>query len=316
MVAGVAPFALGEAKPRDVLRRAHSAAQDARRMETRVSVYSSTEDAAHQRRFSLLNDFSAALTSRDQLRLVYQPRIDIGSRACGGAEALLRWRHPSLGDISPGEFMPIIEQTSKAREATAWVLGTVLKQIAAWRGAGLDLKISMNVSASNLLEPDFAGRVVESLVEHSLEASCLEIEITETAVMEHAGPALSALETLAGAGVRLAIDDFGTGYSSLSYLQRLPTKVVKIDQSFVRDLAEDERARSLVSAMIALSHDLGYRVVAEGVETKQILDIIEGLSCDEAQGYLIGRPMAPENFTSWCREGPYAPRAEPGTGPL
>jgi EAL domain-containing protein (putative c-di-GMP-specific phosphodiesterase class I)/GGDEF domain-containing protein len=304
---GVAPFALGQIKPPDVLRIAHSAAQDARGSETKVSVYSSTQDATHQRRFTLLNDFNAALEAGDQLRLVYQPRVDLASRACVGAEALLRWSHPSLGEISPGEFMPIVEQTSMARVATAWVLDAALKQLVTWRSTGFDLQVSVNVSAANLLEPDFADRVLAGLAHHSLPAGCLELEITESAVMEDAGRAMAVLETVARAGIRLAIDDFGTGYSSLSYLERLPVHVVKIDQSFIRDLVTDERKRSLVSTIISLSHDLGYRVVAEGVETRRVMDLVEAATCDEAQGYFFGRAMAPDDFMAWCRAGQYAP---------
>ncbi|WP_084698675.1 putative bifunctional diguanylate cyclase/phosphodiesterase [Muricoccus aerilatus] len=306
-VAGVAPFRLGEVKPLDVLRNVHGAAQDARRTEVRVGVYSPTQDTAHQRRFTLLNDFGAALEAADQLRLVFQPRIDVISRTCVGAEALLRWRHPGLGEISPAEFMPIIEQTSMVRAATAWVLETALDQLLEWRGAGLQLQVSVNISAANLLEPDFADRVLNSLAKRSLAPSWLELEITETGVMEDTGQALAVLEVLTDVGVRLAIDDFGTGYSSLSYLQRIPAHVVKIDQTFVRDLATDERQRSLTAAMVSLSHNLGYRVVAEGVEAIEALNWIESAGCDEAQGYFFARPLAVADFSTWCLSSPYAP---------
>lgn len=306
-VIGVAPFTLVRTNPRDVLRMAHSAAQDARRSNSKVGIYSLTEDAVHQRRFTLINDFGEALKSADQLSLAYQPRVDLPSGACVGAEALLRWKHPSLGEISPGEFMPIVEQTSMAKAATAWVLDAALKQVLAWRKVGLNLQLSVNVSAANLQEPDFAVCVLNALAKHSLPASCLELEMTETGLMADAGQALAALEVLAGAGIHIAIDDFGTGYSSLSYLQRLPAQVVKIDQSFVRDLATDERQRALILAMTSLSHDLGYRVVAEGVETQDVLAVVERSGCDEAQGYLFARPLTPHDFLTWCRASEYAP---------
>jgi len=313
----VAPFALGQADPRDVLRLANSAVQDAYGTESKVSVYSSIQDTVHRRRFTLLQQFGIALDAADQLSLVFQPRVDLASGTCVGAEALLRWMHPSLGAISPGEFIPIVEQTSMARAMTAWVLEAALKQLAAWRAAGLDLRLSMNVSASNLLEPDLHARVMQGLAQHALAAEHLELEITESALMGDGGQALAQLEALAGAGIRLAIDDFGTGYSSLSYLQRLPVQVVKIDQSFMRDLAGDERKRSLVSTMILLSHNLGYRVVAEGVETRQVLDIVVDADCDEVQGYFFGRPMAPGDFAAWIGNWvdprPYHPRSKGGT---
>ncbi len=188
-----------------------------------------------------------------------------------------------------------------ARAMTAWVLEAALTQLAAWRAAGLGLQLSMNVSASNLLEHDLAARVIRGLAKHALVAEHLELEITESALMEDGGQALAQLEAIAGSGIRLAIDDFGTGYSSLSYLQRLPVQVVKIDQSFVRDLAGDERKRSLVSTMILLSHNLGYHVVAEGVETRRVLDIVADAKCDEAQGYFFARPIIPDDFVAWTR---------------
>ncbi len=299
---GVVPFAPGETAPRDVLRTAYNAAQDARGTETRVSLYSPDRDAAHQRRFALLDAFGAALEDPQQLRLVYQPRIDLASGACVGAEALLRWRHPTLGEVSPGEFMPIVERTAMAKAATAWVLDAALSQLSAWRRAGLVLQMSVNVSASNLLEPDFADRVALGLIRHALSAGCLELEMTESAAMEDAGQALTVLDAVSHAGTRLAIDDFGTGYSSFAYLQRLPAHVVKIDQSFVRGLAIDERKRALISTMASLARDLGYRVVAEGVETREVLDCLEGTGCDEGQGYYFGRPMSPDGFATWRRE--------------
>lgn len=241
------------------------------------------------------------------MRLVYQPRIDLVSRACVGAEALSRWRHPTLGDISPGEFIPLVEQTSMAKATTAWVVEAALRQLADWRDMGLDLQLSVNVSAANLVEPDFAERVAGGLARHALAPGSLELELTESAVMEDAGKALVMLEAIAAAGIRLAIDDFGTGYSSLAYLQRLPAQVVKIDQTFMRDIMADERKQSLVLMMISLSHNFGYRVVAEGVETAEVLHLIGQAGCDEAQGYLFGRPMSPEQFAAWCRESPYAP---------
>jgi len=302
---GVVPFALGEVKPRDLLRMAHSTAQNARDSEAKVSVYSADQDVAHRRRFTLLNAFGTALEGLDQLKLFYQPRIDLATGTCVGAEALLRWTHPTLGPISPGEFISLVEQTSMIKATTARVLDIALTQLAAWRDAGLDLKLSVNVSAANLLEHDFVGRVVAGLAEHSLGAGSVELEITESAIMKDAGQGLAVLEGIASAGLRLAIDDFGTGYSSLSYLQRLPAQIVKIDQSFMRDLAADERKHVLVETMISLSHDLGYRVVAEGVETRTVLDVLERAHCDEAQGYLFGRPMEPSDFTTWLQDWRY-----------
>ena len=296
---GVTPVILGETDPRDVLRTAYSAAQDARSSDNAVSLYAPAEDGVHLRKFTLLNDFGAALDGPDQLRLVFQPRIDLASGECIGAEALLRWKHPSLGEVSPGEFIPIIEQTSLARPTTAWVLDAAMRQRRMWQTEGLDLQLSINVSAANLEESDFAERVQLYLLKHRLRPEAVELEVTESAVMENGGRAMAQLRELKSAGVALAIDDFGTGYSSLAYLQRLPTRVVKIDQSFVRNLAEDEREQALVRSMVTLSHDLGYRVVAEGVETAAAAAILADIGCEEAQGYYFAKPMEVTDFRQW-----------------
>jgi EAL domain-containing protein (putative c-di-GMP-specific phosphodiesterase class I)/GGDEF domain-containing protein len=299
---GVAPFVTGRTAPKDVLRTAHSAALDARAAKSTVSVYSSAEDVAHQRRFLLLNDFAEALDHPAQLRLVFQPRVDLATRNCLGAEALLRWTHPVLGEISPGEFIPIVEQTSLARPTTAWVLEAGLKQLGEWRAAGKALQLSINVSAVNLDEKDFAERVQLYLLKHRVPASMLELEVTESAVMDNSGQAASQLVALESAGIRLAIDDFGTGYSSLSYLQRLPAQVLKIDQSFTRELTGGEREQTLVRSMISLSHDLGYRVVAEGIETAEQAEMLTAMGCDEGQGYLFARPMEVTDFERWIAQ--------------
>lgn len=299
LACGIAPFDLEVPGPRDALRTAHSAAQDARVAGIRIGVYSSIHDATHQRRFRLLKDFPDALLRTDQLSLVYQPRIDLASGQCVGAEALLRWAHPELGRVSPGEFIPLVEQTSMGRAMTAWVLETALEQLAAWRGRGLDLQISVNVSAGNLGERDFAEQVQGALQRHEVPSRCLELEVTESAVMQNAAQGAAMLQAIVHAGIRVAIDDFGTGYSSLSYLQRLPAHVVKVDQSFMHDLVADHRKRALVLSIVTLSHDLGYRVVVEGVEDEEVLNLVKAAGCDEVQGYLFGRPMTPGDFVAW-----------------
>jgi EAL domain-containing protein (putative c-di-GMP-specific phosphodiesterase class I) len=301
---GVVPFALGLTHHADVLRNLHSAVQHALEQDRDVSMFSLEQDAVYRRRFWLINEFGAALDSAapgraGQLRLVFQPKVDLANGACIGAEALLRWTHPEAGDISPAEFIPIIERTGSIRAITNWVLETALHQLAAWRDDGLELQVAVNVSVVNLIEPDFCVRVLDGLHRHGLPPSSLSLEITESALMQNPKMAHAALRALAAAGVRLAIDDFGTGYSSLAYLQSLPAQVVKIDQSFVRDIEHDERKRALVTAMTKLSHDLGHRVVAEGVETEAVARVVRAAGCDEAQGYLYARPLPPPAFVQW-----------------
>ncbi|QOL51115.1 putative bifunctional diguanylate cyclase/phosphodiesterase [Massilia litorea] len=300
---GVSPFTTGQAAPLDLLRDMYSAAHDAIEGSHRVRVFSAEQNAVFMRRFRIANEFGAALSDDSQLRLVFQPKIELATGRCIGAEALLRWRHPALGEVSPGEFIPVIEQTSLARAATRWVLERALRQLASWHRAGLALQVAVNVSAVNLLEADFCEHVLSRLRAHDLAPGALAIEITESALMSKRALAAATLEGLAAGGVQLAIDDFGTGYSSLAYLQSVPAKVIKIDQSFIRDLDQDERKRALVATMIKLSHDLGQLVVAEGVETAPVAQFLAGAGCDQVQGYLYARPQAPEQFEEWiCAE--------------
>ncbi|TCQ01647.1 EAL domain-containing protein (putative c-di-GMP-specific phosphodiesterase class I) [Rhizobium sp. PP-F2F-G36] len=297
-VAGIAPFGPG-IDPADLLRAMGSAAQDARLQGVQVNVFSAKSDDKHRRSFRLLQDFDSALRSDGQLSLVFQPRVSLDTGQCVATEVLLRWLHPELGSISPGEFIPIIENSPHVRDMTSWVLDAALRQARLWKNQGLTVPMSVNISAANLEEEDFVDRIMVMLLRHGILPSLLELEVTESAIMKDAGAALKKLQALAEAGIALSIDDFGTGYSSLSYLQRLPTTVVKIDQSFIRNLGVGDRDENLVRSMIALSHDLGYRVVAEGVESAQAADTLMAMGCDEAQGYLFSKPLNVHALQQW-----------------
>ena len=300
---GVRPFVFGDVLPDDILRGAASAAQDARGTDGAVALYSAANDTAHQRQYRLLRDFGAALEAGDQLRLVYQPRVALATGQCIGAEALLRWRHPRLGEISPAEFIPIIEQTAMARATTQWVLDAAMDQLAGWGRTGLVQALSVNISAANLAEVDFVERVQLGLLKRGLRTDQLEIELTESAIMAQPDQALAMLRELAAAGICLAIDDFGTGHSSLAYLQRLPARVLKIDQAFVRNLTRAEGPDFvLVETMIGLAKKLGYRVVAEGIETPEAAAVLDQLGCDEAQGFWFARPMEAVSFAAWLAD--------------
>jgi EAL domain-containing protein (putative c-di-GMP-specific phosphodiesterase class I)/GGDEF domain-containing protein len=299
---GVAPFRIGGIAPEDLLRSAYMAEQDARDRETLVGIYSAEADREHRRRFRLLSDMRAALDARDQLSLAFQPRIDLRSGACVGAEALLRWQHPVLGQVPPGEFIPMVEQTDLVGPLTEWVVETALRQALAWRTAGLAIPISLNVSAANLEEPSFAARLVERLSRANLPPDAIEIEVTESAAVRDGTRAGQQLHELRAAGIRVAIDDFGTGYSTLAYLRTLPADVVKIDQSFIRELHKSERAQTLVRAMIRLAQSLNFRVVAEGVEDQESFDLLCSFACDEVQGYLVSRPLPPADLELWRRK--------------
>jgi len=301
-VIGVAPFRLGERLGEDVLRVAHCASQDARQVEADVGLYSSELDAQYQRRFVLLDDFRTALTGVGQLRLDYQPRIHMKTGVCVGAEALIRWRHPSLGNVSPAEFIPLIEQTRMARPLAKWVIAQAVEQAARWQGTGLKICISINVTALNLEETDFAQNLITALAERNLAASAIELELTESAMIGNSPAAASQLEILQAAGISIAIDDFGTGYSSLSYLQKISAQVVKIDRSFISLLDQRPRSQTLVKAMVSMAHDLGYSVVAEGIEEPGVYDFLKAIGCDEAQGFLLSRPLSVEAFELWLAQ--------------
>jgi EAL domain-containing protein (putative c-di-GMP-specific phosphodiesterase class I) len=310
---GVRSFVIGSVSADDVLRGAASAAQDARNADGAIALHSPANDIAHRRQYGLLQDFGAALEAGDQLRLVYQPRIELATGRCLGAEALLRWRHPRLGEVSPAEFIPIIEETSLARATTQWVIDAAMDQMAAWNCAGISPVLSVNISAANLGEADLIDRIQLALSKRDLRPERLEIELTESAIMDQPDQALAMLRELAEAGICLAIDDFGTGHSSLAYLQRLPARIVKIDQAFMRNLTEPAGPDFvLVETMIGLAHKLGYRVVAEGIETKEAAAILTQLGCEEAQGFWFARPMEAAPFAIWLAARETA--AEPERG--
>ena len=230
---------------------------------------------------------------RGQLELVYQPQIDLRDGCLRGVEALMRWQHSERGVISPGEFIPLAEHTGLIRPLTSWALHEAIRQASAWGGRGLDIAVAVNLSARDIIDLGLPAEVDELLRRFGLAPSLLELEITESAILTDPTRARVVLEGLSALGVRLAIDDFGSGYTSLGYLKRLPVDVLKIDNSFVRDIETSTRDEAIVRSTIALGHNLGLEVVAEGVESESILAILRDLRCDVAQGYFLGRPLPP-----------------------
>jgi EAL domain-containing protein (putative c-di-GMP-specific phosphodiesterase class I) len=298
-VVGVYTFTSQEAEPRDVLRRLYNALDDGRVAGRFMAEYNETRDRAHVRSFNLLSELPAALRSADQLHLVYQPVIQMEGGVLAGAEALLRWRHPKLGDVSPGEFIPLVEETALTRQLTEWVINTAVAQFAGLRGS-VDLpKISINASARNLEEEDFPDRLRLCIESHGVALGDIQLEFIETALVQYSTRVLDHLKDLATMGISIAIDDFGIGYSSLSYLRHLNANVLKIDQSFIRGLAGSTHDQKLVRAVIAMAHDLGYQVVAEGIEDRESYDMLRDWKCDMGQGYFIAHPMSVDQFADW-----------------
>lgn len=234
---------------------------------------------------------------RQEFVLVYQPQVDMASGTMTGAEALIRWLDPDLGLISPAQFIPVAEECGLIVPIGRWVLREACRQVKAWLAAGLDaVPVAVNVSALEFRDKDFLQGLAQTLEETGLAASYLEVELTEGVIMHNAQVSASALKALKAMGVKLAIDDFGTGYSSLSYLQRFPIDTLKIDQSFVRDVATDADAAAIVSAVIGMGQGLRLRVIAEGVETQQQVDFLLARQCTEGQGYLFNPPLAAADF--------------------
>jgi diguanylate cyclase (GGDEF)-like protein len=284
-----------------LLRRAEVAMYDAKRHLAGVAHYSSDRDPYSARRLSLISDLSRALDERT-LEVHYQPQAEPDTGRVTGVEALLRWRHPIWGNVTPDEFIPLSEHTGLIRPLTRFVIETAIQQCAEWRDAGTPVQMAVNVSMRNLLEPELADIVARLLVRANLPASLLKFEVTESAIVSDPDRAVTALERMVDLGLSLSVDDFGTGYSSLTRLRNLPVHEVKIDREFVRYVADSSEDLAIVRAVINLGHDLGLRVVAEGVEDEASWRILQGLECDLIQGYLLARPMAAEEMTRWLAE--------------
>lgn len=296
---GIYEFDPTQTLPRDALRRLLIACAEAREGEGQAH-YASEQEELGARRFALINDFAIALHATDQLSLAFQPRADLKTGNWVGAEALLRWRHPRLGNISPSEFIPLVEKTALARPLMDWVAREAFRIKAGWQAMGVPLKMSINASALNLNEPDFAQRLLRLLQVSGADPGTMELEFTESAVARDAGRVIRQMEALRAKGLAMAVDDFGTGYSNLSYLQQLPVSVLKIDQVFIRKLEASRKDQKLVQAMLGIADDLGYTVVAEGIETKESLELLRGWGCKEGQGYHIAHPMSAEALVqSW-----------------
>jgi EAL domain-containing protein (putative c-di-GMP-specific phosphodiesterase class I) len=244
-------------------------------------------DAAIQARRVLELELRQALPG-GQLELFYQPQIDVRARRVAGCEALLRWRHPSMGLVPPDRFIGLAEETGLIVPIGEWVLRQACAAASSWPEAS---KIAVNVSAVQFRSNNLVAAVVAALRESGLPASRLELEITETVMLQDTDATLATLHQLRVLGVQIAMDDFGTGFSSLSYLRRFPFDRIKIDKSFIRELGKQDDCIAIVRAVIALGCDLGIAITAEGVETRQQLEMLERAGCDEIQGYLFSRPV-------------------------
>jgi diguanylate cyclase (GGDEF)-like protein len=298
---GVSMYPLDATDPVSLIKQADTAmyaAKEAGRNAYRF--YTADMNARVQLRLQLETDMRRGLMD-DEFFLVYQPQIEMQTGRAVGVEALLRWRDPERGVISPSEFIPIAEESGMIQALGARVLRDACRQVVTWHRQGMMLRLSVNLSVQQLQHDSWLGIVDEALASSALPAHYLDLEITESVIITHPEKAVATLVKLKQRGVSITVDDFGTGYSSLSYLARLPIQAVKVDQRFVHGLDQNRNDEAITQAIIALSHSLGLRVIAEGVETAAQFAFLKRHGCEEAQGYLISRPLEEPELRNWWR---------------
>jgi diguanylate cyclase (GGDEF)-like protein len=298
LACGVCLFPTHGRSADELLQRVQVALEDADETRGRVGMYRLGQDEQHRRRLALITDLRSAI-DQNQLTLVYQPKVAMATRSVRSLEALVRWTHPQLGPVSPGEFVPLAERTGGSRHLTNWVLAAAIRQLGEWRQEGLEIDLAVNLSASDILDPDLSDEILRLLTRHRVESTSLLLEITESAVMRDPQLAARNMQLLRIAGVRFAIDDFGTGHSSLSQLSSLPVDELKIDRSFISDPGPG--AVTIVTSTIELGHSMGLKVVAEGVEEASAWNLLRRLGCDFAQGFLISPPLPAAEVPGFVR---------------
>jgi diguanylate cyclase (GGDEF)-like protein len=295
---GLAVAADGATSADELMRCADLALERARRDKRALTVYEDALKPAARDQLSLLGELRHAV-DHDELRLFFQPKIELRTGRVTGAEVLLRWQHPTRGLLTPAEFIPFAEQTGFIRRLTRWTLDQAIAQGARWQLAGKPLEIAVNISADDIADARLDSRVASLLTRHQLPPALLTLELTESSFIEDPTRALRMLDAIATLGVNLSIDDFGTGYSSLSHLARMPVHEVKIDRSFVQGLESDPEFAPVVRSAIDMGHGLGLKVVAEGIETEAAADRLRDFGCDIGQGYLYAKPMPIDALERW-----------------
>ena len=305
---GISRFPRDGRDAHTLLRRADVAMYSAKETQSGWRLYAAEQDHNALRRLSVLSDFRRALAA-DEIVVHYQPIVDLEDGSVRGAEGLVRWDHPALGLLAPGSFIQMVEQTGLIGPLTREVLDRSIAECAEWRRGGRDLSVAVNLSVRNLLDRALPREIERMLDSHGLPPEALQLEITESMLMSDPERALATVTRLSALGVRLSVDDFGTGYSSLANLRRLPIDELKIDRSFVTPMLSDESDLIIVRSTINLGHDLGLKIIAEGVEDEGTLARLGLLGCDLAQGFHVSRPLAAEAFADWVGEVPELPRA-------
>ena len=288
-----------------LLRHADIAMYAAKRSKSGFATYDGRLEEHRQEHLTLLGELRRAI-EQNELVLFYQPKFNLAKGSVTGVEALIRWQHPERGNVPPSEFVPFAEQTGNIRMITRWVINAAVRQCSEWQGAGTPLKISINVSARDLLDRELVPYVAGVLQKYQVRPELICIELTESALMEDPVRARDTLQQLHALGVKLSMDDYGTGYSSLAYIKNLALDELKIDRAFVTGLNTDEQSSAIIRSTIELGHSLGMTVVAEGVETAVELAALKQFGCDYAQGYHVCRPKQAEDLIAWLQAQPVA----------
>lgn len=281
-----------------IMRRVDISADEAKQSENGIAIYEQGQDESHRRTLSIIRDLPDSIAS-SQLFIVYQPKVNIQKRQCKNAEALIRWIHPSLGFISPVEFIPLLERSGNIQLITKWVIEEVCKQQSNWKLQDMDVQVAINLSALDLIDLSLPNYIKEMMDKYQVKAKQLAFEVTESSVMKDTKTVIHVLNALKKMGFKLSIDDFGTGQSSLAYLRDLPVDEVKIDRSFVHDIDVNESNALIVRTTIQLSHSFGFSVTAEGMENIEGLSILEDYGCETIQGYYFSKPLKSDEFLNW-----------------
>ncbi|MFC5471717.1 putative bifunctional diguanylate cyclase/phosphodiesterase [Cohnella suwonensis] len=296
---GIAVYPDGGTEADSLIRNSDTAMYFAKERGIDLHLYTEDMNDKLLERLSIENDMRRGI-ERKEFFLVYQPKIDTRSGKTVGAEALIRWNHPTKGMISPAQFIPVAEDTGLIVPLGEWVLSEACRQLKAWEAQGFrPIQVSVNLSSRQFEKKDLISRIRNIISEYRVDPACLQLELTESSVMQTPELSNHTLYQLKKSGLSIALDDFGTGYSSFSYLPHLPLDVLKIDKGFVKDVTVNPDNAAIVTAMIALAHNLGLKVICEGVETKEQLDFLKDRDCDEIQGFYYSRPLPPEEFEKW-----------------
>ncbi len=294
---GIAIYPRDGADSHALLRSADVAMYAAKAAQVGIAVYSPQQDRHTPERLALMTDLGQALRN-DELILHYQPKLDLASREIVGYEALVRWNHPRQGQLQPDAFIALAETGNLIHPLTLHVIELALAERRRWRDAGRSHTMAVNISARNLLDKGFAETIGKLVERYNVAAGELEFELTETALIQDPEGAAQLLDRIAALGIRLSIDDFGTGFSSLAYLRRLPLHALKIDRMFVQSLADNTQDLAIVRSTIGLAHNLGLKVIAEGVEDRRVLSLLADLGCDQAQGFYISKPLPADQLST------------------